>query len=95
MAARARVVAIGPDGPEAFRRFWAEHNLPFVGIPDPDHRIADAFGQEVVWWRLGRMPSVCIVTPAGRVGWVHYGSSMADIVSTETLLAAIAEMREG
>jgi len=33
------IVVVGPEKPSAFVRYWDENNLPFVGFPDPKHRM--------------------------------------------------------
>lgn len=91
-AANAEIVAVGPDSPAAFTRFWQEKRIPFVGIPDPDHTISDRFQQEVVWWRLGRMPALVVVDQNSRVRWAHYGQGMSDIPSNDKLLQVLADL---
>ena len=31
------VIVIGPESAEEFAKWWREHKMPFVGIPDPNH----------------------------------------------------------
>jgi peroxiredoxin Q/BCP len=38
------VIGISPDPPEALIKFREKHNLPFVLLSDPDHRVAEAYG---------------------------------------------------
>jgi peroxiredoxin len=83
------VVVVGPEGPEAFRRYWAEHRLPFVGLPDPTHAVLKRYGQEVKIFKLGRMPAQVLIDKAGMARVVHYGHSMADIPPNQEILAAI------
>lgn len=85
-AAGVQVFLTGPDRPVAFERKSADDGLPFPAIPDPDHRIAGLYGQEVVWRRYGRMPSMILVGGDGMVLWAHYGDSMEDIPSVEDVL---------
>ncbi len=75
----AEVVVVGPEGREAFAEYWAEHELPFVGLPDPKHGVLKLFGQEIKLFKLGRMPAQLIVDREGIVRFVHYGHSMKDI----------------
>ncbi|GBD15485.1 hypothetical protein HRbin26_00375 [bacterium HR26] len=91
----AEVIAIGPDTPERFRRYWAEHQLPFLGLADPEHRVAGRYGQEVKLLKLGRLPAVVVVDREGIVRAVHYGGSMRDIPPNETLLATLAALDAG
>ena len=83
------VWVVGPEKPEAFRDYWAKHDLPFVGLPDPEHRILKLYGQEVNLFKLGRLPAQMLIDRAGRLRFVHYGHSMADIPSNEEILGLI------
>jgi len=85
----AEVIVVGPEGPEAFARYWEEERLPFVGLPDPEHVVLKRYGQEVNLFKLGRMPAQAIVDRDGFVRWIHYGHSMSDIPSNEELLALL------
>ena len=57
----AEILVVGPENADAFRRFFAEHDLPFIGLPDPDHIVLKRFGQEVRLFKLGRLPAQVIV----------------------------------
>ncbi len=85
----AEILVVGPEGPEAFARYWEEEQLPFVGLPDPGHVVLKRYGQEVNLFKLGRMPAQAIVDREGVVRWIHYGHSMSDIPSNEELLALL------
>jgi peroxiredoxin Q/BCP len=76
---KAEVLAAGPEKPEAFKRYWQKHRIPFVGLPDPKHSILKLYGQQVNLFKLGRMPAQVIVDRRGWVRFVHYGHSMRDI----------------
>ena len=80
------VVAIGPEDKESFAKYWSENNMPFPGIPDPEHRIADLYKQKVNFFKLGRMPAQVIINKQGIVRYVHYGDSMKDIPENEEIL---------
>lgn len=93
VARGAVVLAIGPDVKALFRQYWQKENLPFAGLPDPLHRVASIYGQEVNLFKLGRMPSLCIVDTQGRIRFVHYAASMSDIPSTKNLLHVIDQIQ--
>ena len=86
------ILAVGPDSENAFREYWSEHKLPFVGLPDPDHAVARRYRQEVNLFKLGRMPLVCVVDANGMIRYAHYGKSMSDIPENKILLDVIDEL---
>jgi peroxiredoxin Q/BCP len=88
----AEILAIGPNTESAFQEYWKEQRIPFVGLPDPDHRVAVVYRQEVNLFKLGRMPLVCVVDTNGRIRYAHYGGSMADIPENKTLLHVIDQL---
>jgi peroxiredoxin len=90
----AEILAVGPDKPEQFVRYWANERIPFPGLPDPTHRVALQYRQEVKLFKLGRMPLVCVVDNEGRIRYAHYGTSMSDIPSNEELLRVIDELND-
>ncbi len=85
----AEIVVVGPENPEAFARYWEQEQLPFVGLPDPEHIVLKRYGQEVNLFKLGRMPAQAIVDREGMVRWIHYGHAMDDIPPNEELLALL------
>jgi peroxiredoxin Q/BCP len=90
----AVVLAIDPDSPEALRQWWDEHHIPMVGLPDPDHAVAELYGQEVSLLKLGRMPALFVIDKAGRLRYQHYGSAMDDIPHNEELLALLDQLNQ-
>ncbi len=90
----AEIVAIGPDNEDVFKRYWAREELPFIGLPNPDHSVARLYKQEVNLFKLGRMPLNAVVDRNGRLRYVHYGWSMADIPSNETFFRVIDELNK-
>ncbi len=89
-AAGADVVVVGPEDAEAFKTYWRENDLPFVGLPDPEHRVLKLYGQETKLFKLGRMPAQVIVDSTGMARYVHYGHSMRDIPDNEEILSSLS-----
>jgi len=87
------VVAVGPEEKEPFAQYWEENQMPFIGIPDPEHRVADLYGQQVSMVKLGRMPAQMIIDKQGILRYVHYGNSMKDIPSNEEVLKLIDDIQ--
>lgn len=83
------ILVAGPEKAEAFRSYWTKESLPFVGLPDPEHRILKLYGQEVKIFKLGRMPAQVLIDKTGKVRFVHYGHSMSDIPSNEEIINLI------
>ncbi len=88
----AEILAVGPDGPNAFRLYWQAERLPFIGLSDPDHAVAGRYKQEVNIFKWGRMPLVTVVDGNGLIRYAHYGASMSDIPSNRILLEVIDEL---
>ena len=83
------IIVAGPEKDEAFRDYWDKENLPFIGLPDPEHRVLKLYGQEVKLFKLGRLPAQMLIDQAGKVRFVHYGHSMADIPPNEEIIELI------
>jgi peroxiredoxin len=90
----AEIVAVGPDGPNAFRRFWENEQMPFVGLADVGSKVAELYNQEVNIFKLGRMPAVLVVDKRGVIRYRHYGRSMADIPANSEVLTVLQKIVE-
>lgn len=86
------ILAVGPDKPPQFVRYWENEKIPYTGLPDPDHRVARRYRQEVNIFKLGRMPLVCVVDKEGRIRYAHFGASMSDIPDNDLLLGVIDQL---
>jgi len=89
----AEIIVVGPEDQDAFQKEWAKQDFPFVGIPDPEHAIADLYGQQVKLLKLGRMPALMVIDQDGKVIYSHYGASMQDIPKNEEILGVIGTER--
>jgi peroxiredoxin Q/BCP len=85
----AEIIVIGPEGRKSFERYWDRENLPFVGIPDPDHRIANLYRQQVKLLKLGRLPALMVVDKDGAIQYRHYGESMRDIPGNSEIISVL------
>ena len=93
VARDVEVVVVGPEDAAAFADYWRRESLPFVGLPDPGHRVLKLYGQQVKLFRLGRMPAQVLIDMAGVARFVHYGHSMSDIPENAEILALVDEMQ--
>ncbi len=90
----AEVIAIGPEKPQAFADWWREHAMPFPGLADPEHTVSKLYGQEVRFFKLGRMPAQLIIDKNGMIRYRHYGNSMKDIAENSDLLSKLDELNQ-
>lgn len=70
--AGAVIVGVSPDEPEALKKFQAKYKLPFTLIGDPDHKVAEKYGQWVEKSMYGKkymgiQRSTFIVSPSGKI----------------------------
>ena len=90
----AEIVVVGPESASAFREYWQQEELPFMGLPDPKHTVLKLYGQQVSLFKMGRMPAQVIVDEAGVARFVHYGNDMTDIPENEEVLAILDLLNE-
>ena len=83
------IIVVGPETKKLFQDYWSNHQLPFVGLPDPEHRVLKLYGQEINLFKLGRMPAQVIIDKQGQVRFAHYGHSMSDIPRQAEILALL------
>lgn len=91
-ALNVKVVVVGPENKRAFKKFWLENSLPFIGLPDRTHEVLKLFGQEINIFKFGRMPAQLIVDKEGIARFVHYGHSMSDIPANNELLEILVTL---
>jgi len=82
-------MTIGPDGPKIFSRYWENERMPFIGLPDPRHVVADVYQQEWKIFKLGRVPALLVIDKKGRIRYQHYSESMSDIPANELVLGIL------
>ena len=89
------ILVVGPENAAAFTRYFKENDLPFTGLPDPEHTVLKLYGQEINLFKFGRMPAQLLVDKAGMARFIHYGHDMTDIPSNGEMLALIDEVNAG
>lgn len=89
---QTQVVILGPEGASVFAEYWKEHSLLFIGLPDPKASVLKLYGQEVNLFKLGRMPAQMLIDRDGKLRFVHYGHSMADIPENSQVLTLIDQI---
>jgi len=90
----AEIIAVGPEETVSFAHWWHEHQMPFIGIPDPTHVIAQLYGQKTRWLKGGRMPALVVIDKEGYVRLKHYADSPGDIPSNDSLLLLLDNLNK-
>ncbi len=85
----AEIVVVGPEDRKSFASQWAKEQYPFFGLADPEHTVADRYGQEVKLLKFGRMPAIMVIDKQGQVLDSHYADNMRDYPANSELLATI------
>jgi peroxiredoxin Q/BCP len=85
----AQVIAVGPEDAKTFSAFWHQEKMPFIGIPDPKHVVANLYGQKVDPFKLGRMPALILIDKSGKIRYRHFGDSMSDIPTNNEVLSML------
>lgn len=86
------VLVVGPEDSQAFANYFEANDLPFWGVPDPNHSVLKLYGQEVNLFKLGRMPAQVLIDKQGIARFVHYGKSMKDIPPTEEIINLVDDL---
>jgi peroxiredoxin Q/BCP len=89
----AEILVVGPDLPAVFKLYWAKEKLPFHGLADPKHTVADRYGQEVSLMKLGRMPAILIVDKKGRIRFTHYAENMRHYPTTQEMYEVLNSLQ--
>ncbi len=88
------IVTVGPEDVKGFTSWWHEHQMPFIGIPDPKHDIAGLYSQEFKVLKGGRLPALIVIDRDGKIRLSHYADSPSDIPSDEEILALLEKLNK-
>jgi peroxiredoxin Q/BCP len=94
-ARNTQILVVSPEDRESVRAYWEREKLPFVGLADPDHRVADLYEQEVSLLKLGRLPEQVVIDPHGEIRYQHHASWMSDIPSSAALFEVLDRLNQG
>ena len=90
----AEVIAVGPEDAKTFADWWHNEQMPFVGLADHQHTIANLYGQKVNPLKLGRMPALVVIDKESKVRYKHYGDSMSDIPTDAEILSLLDDLNK-
>ena len=89
----AEIVGLSPDKTEAQAKFAEKYGLPYTFVPDPDHKIAEAYGvwkEKSMYGRkyMGIERTTFVVDPQGKIATVFPKVKVAG--HAEAVLESIA-----
>jgi peroxiredoxin Q/BCP len=85
----AAIVVVAPHGAEKVAEYWKKEELPMIGVPDEDEKLAGLYGQEWKLLKLGRMPALFVIDRKGAVAFARYGTGMSDIPENSEVLKVL------
>jgi peroxiredoxin len=88
------VIAVGPEDASAFANWWHEHQMPFIGIPDPEHKVAALYKQEFNLIKGGRLPALVVIDKDGKIRFSHFSETTGDIPTNEAVLAVLVDINK-
>lgn len=59
------IIVVAPHTAEKVAEYWKTEELPMIGVPDEDGKLAHLYGQEWKLLKLGRMPALFLVDRKG------------------------------
>jgi peroxiredoxin len=90
----AEIIIVAPDSAQALTDYWHKEKLPFIGLSDSDHKVADNYKQEVNILKIGRMPALFVIDKHGVIRFKHYSLSSTDIVPNFQLFHLLDSINE-
>ncbi len=90
----AEIITVGPEDASAFTKWWREHEMPFIGIPDPKHDIAKLYNQQFKLLRGGRLPALAVIDKEGKIRLMHYADLPSDIPPDEEVLSSLDNLNK-
>ena len=86
------IVVVAPHSPEKVDAYWKKENLPMIGVPDEDGKLAELYGQEWKILKLGRMPALFVIDRNGSLAFAHYGTCMSVIPKNTDVLKVLNDL---
>jgi peroxiredoxin len=88
------IVVVGPEDNKSFTSWWHDHQMPFIGIPDPKHDIARLYSQQFKLFKGGRLPALSVIDKEGKIRLMHYSDLPSDIPSSEEILSLLDKLNK-
>ena len=88
------VIVIGPEGAEEFTKWWHDHKMLFIGVPDPRHDIAKIYKQEIKLLYGGRLPALVVIDKDFKIRASYLSGSPSDIPSNGEVLTLLDKLNK-
>ena len=92
--ANAEIIVVGPEDAKGFTSWWHEHEMPFIGIPDPQHVIGKLYSQQFKIFRGGRLPALAVIDIVGKIRFMHYSDLPGDIPQNQEILTLLDQLNK-
>jgi len=89
MSKSATIVVVAPHAAEKVAEYWEKEELPMIGVPDEDGKLAELYGQEWKLLKLGRMPALFVIDRKGTLAFAQHGKTMSDIPKNSEILKVL------
>lgn len=90
----AEVIIVGPESAKRFAEYFKQNDLPFIGLPDPEHTVLKLYKQQVSLIRMGRLPAQTVVDKNGMIQYAYFGKSMRDIPSNAEMINLLDKLNQ-
>jgi len=88
------ILVVGPEDAKTFAAWWREHQMPFIGIPDPRHELGKLYSQQFKLFKGGRLPALAVIDQAGKIRFMHYSDLPSDIPQNEEILTWLDKLNK-
>ncbi len=68
--------------------------MPFIGLSDVGNLTAKSYYQEYNLAKFGWVPAMFIIDIRGKIRYIHYGKSMADIPTNQEILSVLDDLNK-
>lgn len=94
VARGAEIVVVNPEDVAETKAFAQNLALPFLMLVDPNHEVANRYGQEVNLLKLGRLPALVVLDRDGVMRYEHHANSMMDTAKNSDVLAVLDRLNQ-
>jgi len=91
-AAGAEILVIAPHPLDQVKRFFARHDLLFLGLADPERKVFQLYGVQSTLWSLGQRPGLFVVGKSGKICFSYVGAQQWNIPADWEVLAALERL---